>query len=413
MTDHSVVVAAPPAPITNSDVDAWIDRAFELLNPDTAASHELASQALEAADPGSASAGRAHHARGMSAALLGQTDLAREQLRLGAETLDCFGASTAACRAWRDYGSVLAFVIGDLHAGLEALEQALAVSKELDDLHEEGLLLSRLGPVLGHAGRHEESLHQLERAVALLADSPHSEAYAVALSNLGHSHLLAGNYARAIAPLREERSLHNVDDARLRVANCNANLANALAGVGERDEAQALLAEARSLLNPDTDGHQWVDFLLVSGRVALLGGAPEGALKPLQEGLAAAGSHSMHRIKIELLTALAEAQEASGDLAGALRSERAMRQAERRWLDEQSANQLRTMESEVELVRERAEREALEKARAELEEKVEERTAELQVQMREREAAREMARFWADHDWLTRLPNRRQLIVAL
>lgn len=411
---RSLPVEVPEA-ATRDDraIDAWIDQAFELLNPDTAASHELASKALEAAEPDSPSAGRAHHAVGMAACLLGQTDRGHEQLQIGAEILNRFGASNAACRAWRDYGSVLAILVGDLHTGLAAMEQALAIARSLGDTVEEGMLLSRFGSVLGHAGRHEESRLQLERAVTLLADNPRSEAYATALSNLGHSHLLAGNYPLAASLLREERKLHKVEDGRLRVANCNANLATALAGVGEVDEARTLLAEAQSLLDPETDGHQWADFLLASGRVALLGGAPAEARNPLEDGLETARAHGLPRIEIELLTELTQAQEATGDVSGALRSERALRRAERRWLDEQAAAQVRTLESSLELVRERAERDALEIARADLEKRVEERTAELQVQMREREAAQEMARFWADHDWLTRLPNRRQLKAAL
>jgi diguanylate cyclase (GGDEF)-like protein len=405
--------APDPATAPVDDARAWVERAFKLLNPDTAAAHELATRARDAAEPASVTLGRAYHAVGMSAAMLGKTDLAREQLRIGSEILSGFGDIAAACGVWRDYGSVLAFVIGDLHAGLAALEQALAVARRLDDKHEEGMCLARLGSVLGHAGRRDESLEQLERAVALLADSPHSEAYAGALSNLGHSHLLAENYELAASLLRKERALHNVDDARLRVANCNTNLATALAGIGEIDEARMLLAEAGSLLNPETDGHQWVDYLLASGRVALFADDPEGACGPLQKGIEAACAGGMHRIEIELHSALAQAQESSGQLAAALASERARREAERAWLDEQAAAQLQKLESDLELLRERTEREALEKAHAKLEERVQERTAELQVQMREREAAQEMARFWADHDWLTRLPNRRQLKAAL
>lgn len=393
--------------------EVWVEQSFELLNADTAASHELALRALHAAELDSLIAGKAHHAVGMSAALLGQHKLAREHLRLAAKSVDHFGASVAACRAWRDYGSVLAFVVGDLHAGLAAMERALSICKKLGDECEEGVLLSRLGAMLAHAGRHDEARQQLERAVELLARDTTSEAYAGALSNLGHSCLLTEDYARAAALLSEERTLHDAKNARLRLANCETNLATALAGTGDGEGAQSCLETARELLDLTSDGHQWVDFLLASGRVALLRGAPQDAVEPLKEGLAAARAQELQRIEIELLTELAKAQEIIGDLRDALESERAMHSAERRWLDQQSSARLRALESDIELVRERAEREALEKAQAELEERVEARTAELQIQMRKREAAQEMARFWADHDWLTRLPNRRQLKAEL
>ena len=41
-----------------------------------------------------------------------------EELRVAAELLDQAGPPVAACRAWRDCGSVLAYLVGDLHAGL-------------------------------------------------------------------------------------------------------------------------------------------------------------------------------------------------------------------------------------------------------------------------------------------------------
>jgi diguanylate cyclase (GGDEF)-like protein len=121
----------------------------------------------------------------------------------------------------------------------------------------------------------------------------------------------------------------------------------------------------------------------------------------------------MQLIEVELLAELSRAEEACGDLAAALHTERSLRTAERRCLDAQATTRLRSLEAGMALARERAERQALEQARAELEERVEERTAALQAQMREREAAQDLARFWADHDWLTRLPNRRQLKAAL
>ncbi|MHA7814899.1 MAG: sensor histidine kinase [Pseudohaliea sp.] len=371
----------------DGDLDACVDRAFELLNRDTAAAHGLASRVLETAEPDSIVAGRARHALGMAECLLGQVNRGHEQLRMAAETLETAGPSLPACRALRDHGMVLAYLVGDLNTGLEILERSLAAAVTLDDRKEEGATLSRLGAVLGHAGRHDDAREVLQRAVAMLSDHPGSEAYAGALSNLGHNCLLAGDYARALVLFREERELHDVQDARLRVANCNTNLAFALAGVGEFEEARAALDDTRSLLDPATDGNQWVDFLLTTGRVALLGGAPHEAVDALEKGLGEARSLGLHRIEIELLAALAEAQEATGELSDALQSERTLRKVEREWLDEQAAAQLRMLESRLALERERGEREVLEQARAELEERVAVRTAELQLQMRERDAA--------------------------
>lgn len=393
--------------------DAWIEQAFDLLKADTASAQALASRTLAAVPPDSSVAGQAHHVLGMAHCLLGQVPAGCEHLRLASELLDRHGPAHAAGRAWRDRGSVLSHLAGDLPGGLTAMERALAIVQTLNDRHEEGMLLARLGPVLGHTGRHEESRRMLERAVALLVDCPDTDARASALDNLGCQHLLSGDHAGALPLFRAERSLRELTGDRLHLANCDANLAIALAGTGQGDEARTLLADLDRRLDPATDGHQWVDYQLTAGRVALLGARPQDALGPLQDGLRAARDQGLHRIEVELLASLAQAQEATGDLRAALHSERTLRAAERQWLDEQSTARLQRLESDLALTRERAERQALEQARAELEQRVEARTVDLQAQMREREAAQDLARFWADHDWLTRLPNRRQLKAAL
>jgi diguanylate cyclase (GGDEF)-like protein len=398
---------------TPGDPEAWIDQAFAGLSGDPDAAQALAARALAAVPADSSAAGRARHILGMASCLLGQVPAGCEQLRLASELLDRHGPAHAAGRAWRDRGSVLTHLSGDLPGGLAAMERALAIVQTLGDRHEEGILLARLGPVLGHIGRHDDSRRMLERAVALLADCPDIDARASALDNFGCQHLLTGDYAAALPLFRAERALRKVTGDRIHLANCDANLAIALAGTGQGDEARALLADLDQRLDAATDGHQWVDYRLTAGRVALLSGHPQDALEPLREGLQAAREQGLHRIEVDLLGYLAQAQEATGDLQAALLSERTLRMAERQWLDAQSTARLQSLESNLALVRERAERQALEQARSELEQRVEERTAELQDQMREREAAQDMARFWADHDWLTRLPNRRQLKAAL
>ncbi|EAQ98075.2 EAL domain-containing protein [Congregibacter litoralis] len=405
--------SAQTAEFARGNFDASVDRAFELLNPDTPAAYQLASDVLKAAEPDSSIAGRAHHALGMSACLLSKVDEGSKQLQRAAEILDQEGPTPSACRAWRDYGTVLAYLVGDLQTGLEALERALAIVETLGDASEEAALLSRFGAVLSHAGRLDEGRDLLERARDLLENIPHGEAYAVVLSNLGHNRLLRKDYAEAVAFFRSEQALHDPQTARLRVANCDANLAMALAGVGELDEARSLLARARDALNPETDGNQWIDYLLTVGRVEMLSGSPHKAYEPLEQAMEAAHAQGLHRIEIELWSALAEAQEANGDLGAALKSERALRLSERHWLDEQAASRLRNLESKAELMRERAASELLEQSRAELEERVQQRTAELQDQVLEREAAQEKAQYWANHDWLTRLPNRRTIKTAL
>ena len=395
------------------DPAAWIAEAFALVNPDAAAANALAARALGRVAAESSLAGQARHVLGLTECLLGRIASGCAMLRAATETLERHGPALAACRAWRDYGSVMIHLSGDTHAGLQALHKALVIAETLGDAHEEGVLLSRLGPAMGHAGRVAEARRLLQRAVDLLATDPDRDAYATAVGNLGHFHMQQGDHARALPLLRAEQALRDPVKARLHAVNCESNLSIALAGTGHATEAKALLASLRPRLDPATDVHQWVDYLLASGRVALLLGDAPTACTHLTAGLQSARQHALHLSETELLSALAQAQERCGDLAAALASERALRQAERNWLDEQSAARMRAMEASIELAQKHAENQALEQARAELEQRVQQRTAELNEQMREREAAQDLARFWADHDWLTRLPNRRQLKARL
>jgi diguanylate cyclase (GGDEF)-like protein len=153
-------------------------------------------------------------------------------------------------------------------------------------------------------------------------------------------------------------------------------------------------------------------FLYLAGAFTalalLLNDAPK-AREVLLRARDAAVQHALHSTEIDVLTQLSAAEERCGDNGTALACERALRRAERRWLDEQIASRVRTMQAGIELAEKRAENQALQRSRAELKQRVAERTAELSAQMQAVEAAREQARHASDHDWLTGLPNRRAL----
>ncbi len=402
----------PPRACTGPDSPAaWVDEALALLNADPAAALALARRAHEQAGrhDDAALAGRALHAAGMAESYLGRVAEGVETLREAARVLARHGPPLAECAAWRDLGSVLTNLSGDPQAGAEALQRALALAEQVGDSQEQGMVLVRLGPLLGRLGRLPECEAALRRAAGLLQHGGDRRAYANVLVNLAYLEIQREAYAAALPPLLQARGLFDSEAHRISRLNCESNLALALAGVGRCAEATDLCTRVAAELDPASDGFQWADQLLTTGRVQLLCGDAPAAVRSLGEGLAYAVGRGLRAAEIDLLGWLSLAEERCGQLAAALRHERELRAAERRWLDEQTAERVRTLQTGVELAEKRAENLALASARDELELRVAERTSALRTEVREREAAVALARYWSEHDWLTQLPNRRLL----
>lgn len=399
--------SAPSAPA--QPAQTLILRAFELLHADPAAAKRLADAALTAADTSPGVEGQARHLLGMVDCLEGRVEQGCEMLREAAGQLQRHGPRLAACRALCDLGGVCINLTGDLEGGLGALERARELAELLRDAHEQGVVLARLGPLFGRLGRLDEAESTLRAAVANLGTAAQGNVAANARSNLGYLLIERHEYADAIPFLEQARQMLDAAQDRLSRLNCDANLAIALAGLGRCAEALALLEAARRQLDPDRDGYQWADYLLTAGRVHLLCNDAHAARERLLQGLEFSRAHGLHAAEIDCLDRLSEAHERCGDFAQALAVERSVRSAERRQLDERSAARVRALEANAALAEKRAENAALERHRAELEQRVLQRTEALTAQIEERRAAEEMARFWAEHDWLTRLPNRHRM----
>lgn len=413
MAPEPLAIAACVAAARDEDAAALLVRAFHALDDDADLASTLARQVAVMVAVDSSQGGLALHAMGMAECLLGRIAEGCEMLRSATDTLHRHGPLLAECQAWRDYGSVLTHLSSDPVQGVEAMQRALALAEALGDSIEQGIVMSRVGPVLGRIGRFDEALATLRRAIELLAHAPDRSSYAGALDNLAYLHLQQDDYAQALPLLQAELPLRDPQHERLRHVNCQANLSVALAGLGQGPAALALLAAIGPRLDANVDQYQWADYRFTAGRVLLLLGQVAEARRHLLEGLQFAREHRLSQIELEMLGQLSRAEESAGDLGAALAIERKLRKAEREWLDEKAASHAHVLKAGISLTQERAEKRALEVARAELEQRVLQRTADLTEQMRERETAEELARFWADHDWLTRLPNRRQLQATL
>lgn len=398
---------------TDDESAAKIMEAIALVGTDPSRANQLAAAALSAINPDSSHGGQALNLLGLTDCILGRTTSGRERLLEATDILSRHGPERAECRAWRDYGSVLALALGEVHLGIPALERALELAEVLDDADEQGAILARLGSTLGRAGRSQDASKVLQRAVDLLVTGTDQAAYALALDNLGCELIVQRDYPRALAPLRLALELRDPEVDRLHAANGRGNLAIALAGVGEVDEALRLINSIAPLLDQSSDPLQWADYQLAWGIVSVLSQDPEVARTHLKEALAIARARDIRIVEADALVHLSLAEEQCGNLVEALRYEREVRLTERRWVNEQAAKSAKAMEDSVALAAKRAENRALATASEELERRVSERTAELHDQMRERGVAEKLARFWSDHDWLTRLPNRRNMQALL
>lgn len=386
-------------------------KAFALLNADPTVAQAHADQALALLDAVAEPSlcAEARHVLGMAECMQGRVAPGASLLQDAAAALHRHGPAQAECRVLRDLGAVLTNLTGDLQGAVEALERALVLAEALGDRYEQGMVLARLGPLFGRLGRLDDAETKLRAALQCLADGPDRRSHGTTLVNLGYVQIQRGAFEQAVPLLHRALGLLDAVGDRLWRINAQSNLAIAWAGSGQADDALRLLDDIGTRLNPSTDGYQWADHLLTCGRVRLMCGDAPGARTQLTEGLSFAQAQALHAAEIDLLDRLSEAEEGCGDLAAALAHQRALRVAERRWLDEQTAGRVRVLQASIELAEQRAENKGLERLRAELEQRVQERTEALSKQVREREAAEALARYWAEHDWLTRLPNRHRL----
>jgi diguanylate cyclase (GGDEF)-like protein len=252
--------------------------------------------------------------------------------------------------------------LGDREACCALAETVLAKARALGWPRAIGHSLANFGRQLSDTGQPERAIELFLEALEVLGGEPRSRSYAIACYYLGDSLLALGRNDEALARLEHAESCMRDLGSQPEVACLLAIEATALSRLGRAEEALRR-AEESLALSRKTRSRLWeVEALRAlaeihaSHRLAPPGYAgPSAGLRLLDEALGVVEAIGGHHEKSELYTELARAHQATGDLDGALRAERAARAEERNEQNRRAANQLLLARERNETERQRVE----------------------------------------------------------
>ena len=254
--------------------------------------------------------------------------------------------------------------LGDREASCTLAEKVLAKARSLGWPRAIGHALANFGRQVSDTGQPERSIELFLEALEVLKDQPRSRSYAIACYYLGDALLALGRNDEALARLEHAEGCMRDMNAHPEVACLLAIESTALSRLGRAKEALGR-AEASLALARKTRSRLWeVEALRALAEIqathqlapAGYAGANAG-LRLLDEALGVVEAIGGHHEKSELYTEIARAHEAAGDLAGALRAERAARAEERNEQHRRAANQLLLARERNETERQRLEAE--------------------------------------------------------
>ncbi|MFJ5987161.1 BTAD domain-containing putative transcriptional regulator [Lentzea sp. NPDC092896] len=158
--------------------------------------------------------------------------------KVGDAELLRFSLSNLAVANWK---------LGRLAAGIEAVSEALAVAKAMDDRRGVAKDTGVLGLLVLTSGKHDEARTLLEEAIRIKRELGAGRAEAESLVNLGTLHEQRGDYAEAIAVGERALLLNRELGVQENEVVTLAYLAMTRLAMGDVAAADALLATARDL----------------------------------------------------------------------------------------------------------------------------------------------------------------------
>ena len=139
---------------------------------------------------------------------------------------------------------VLLLQLGELHASARALEQSLAIWRELGDREQQARELNSLGATHRYLGHLDTARTLLEESVELSREIGSDTRLAAALTNLGQVESVAGDLDRASKALREALELDDNHGDVFGVALDQQSLALVSLRAGRPEQARDLLSSS-------------------------------------------------------------------------------------------------------------------------------------------------------------------------
>ena len=343
-----------------------IATAEALLRSNPAGAEALARQGIQACDalPLGETAGRAQHVLGLARAYQGDPVGGTAHLSLAVDTFARAGCRRLEGVARCDRASIQGHPLGLISEATEGFEQALKIAVEVGSRQDEGRALSLMGGLFGRIGQWAESERALRRAIDLIDENLDARSHMSACNNLGHLLSQAERFGEAVTILaRGLERLERLDpEHRSLACTLRSSLALAVAHTGDVARALALLDQNEALL-AGLGACDRVDHALTRGRVHLIGRRADEASPLLPQALADAERADLEAAALVCLCFLSLACEQAGDLRTALESERKLREAERRLLDEHGAARLIALETSLQLQARQSRNLALDRSR--------------------------------------------------
>ncbi|WP_412060873.1 tetratricopeptide repeat protein [Rubrivirga sp. IMCC45206] len=377
LQDGFTVGTLPPGPVA----DRLIEAAGHVPDrPDQVLALALEAQALADGDPLAEAFAQAYE--GFARYLLSEHEAA-------------LGLLTRALAAMEPLGdlagrSLMLGVLASVHVSLghydEALDIALGnlrVARALGDIGQEAWTRAMMGNAYIELDQPDRALEHGEAALRLFADLDNAVGQARAHTALGGALRSLARYAEARAHFEAALRLSREHASTLTEARALHDLGLLAHLRGDDDQALALHREALRIRTEVGNRQAQATSLIAIGQTLAEMGRPDDARPALHEALGIAQDVGAEPREAEAHAALADAYEAAGDAAAALRHLRAFHDLREALLSAQARSRIQTVEIRAQA--ERAQQEA-EMARIRTEE-LGAANAELSETLRELRAA--------------------------